>query len=162
MGFMSCAFGTVGKPLSVGIRVADAFGRRFPDPEVLAAMPAAMRREAALLAEDAGLTPPLGALPFAGPVQPHCLPGLEPNAWLDRGVNCHADLLDAYMDERLEDAGDEATLSSLDLRADLEAWCAALGAAVPDRVSLSARMTLRWPRFRANSDPTCYRGVRFK
>jgi len=64
---ISCSFGA--RPSArVRDRIDDTFGRVYPPPSVLRRMPRAMRREAALLADEAGLARPSGA--FTGRASP--------------------------------------------------------------------------------------------
>ncbi|NMG39830.1 hypothetical protein GRZ55_11300 [Chelativorans sp. ZYF759] len=64
------AFGVIPRPR--GPRIPDRFGQAFPDPARLEALPDAMRHEAGLLAREAGLAVPPGALRGKAP-QPHAL-----------------------------------------------------------------------------------------
>ncbi|QKV18736.1 hypothetical protein [Oricola thermophila] len=139
-------------PEQVGPDAVEAYGRSFPDPETLAAMPRAMRREAALLAAEAGLDAPKGSLPARTAVLPWRPAGAADNRRrADNGESAGAGLLRAFIADCLRFRPAESTgwISCADIHALHCAWCRAnghepaesriLGMMIGDRVARERR-----------------------
>ncbi|MGY6709732.1 MAG: hypothetical protein ACXIVF_15540 [Rhizobiaceae bacterium] len=127
------AFGVVPRPRTA--RVPDRYGRAFPAGDRLAALPDAMRHEAALLAWEAGLDIPPGALAGCRP-EPHAI--IQENFAGAAPTKSARELLDAFVAERLDEASG-AFLPIEQAQAALYTFCHDQGETTPsDRALLNA------------------------
>ncbi|MCG6115080.1 MAG: hypothetical protein MEQ84_07760 [Mesorhizobium sp.] len=130
---MSTAFGVMPRPRTPPM--PDRFGRAFPDFERLVALPDAMRHEAALLAREAGLDIPPGALAGRRP-DPHAIIG-EPFIGAEPTKSARQ-LLEEFLEARIaEEPG--AFLPIENAQAAFYTFCHDQGETTPsDRALLNA------------------------
>ncbi|MFN4098172.1 MAG: hypothetical protein ACK4GT_00210 [Pararhodobacter sp.] len=137
---LSCSFGVM--PRSRKSAVPDRFGRAFPAADALAALPDAMRHEAALLAQEAGLVPPKGSLLGPAPA-PHSFP-IDPYTSA-APAKTSRQMVAEFMEERLEPC-EGAWLPIENIRAALHVFCSDQGQPTPSDISLSRGMIARFGR----------------
>lgn len=146
----------------VGPHAVDYYGESFPGAHELKAMPRAMRKEAALLAAEAGIDAPEGSLPPTTTTPPFrlesefadkavaAIPGGTPQAVTVRAFA--ADCL------RFRKPGETGWISCADIHALHRAWCAANGH-VPVESRILGMMLGRRVIRQRRGDANGYRGI---